>query len=204
MPFYKPYRALNKRCEIVLHHVWNLLNQCYITVGEKQSLYISNIIAALQILIFNIKVLQRQIMSFCEWPQLYKKQLEKHMHRFEKCQLKFQIATSAKEHVPKLKRHKIVELCQHIRWSIKEAQFLSSVCNSSTNYTIKLYKWRKFVLTNLVKSNGEKHWIKDYLFIVSKFKKIADKVSEAIDVYHQYRSHQEHQALLEDFKKIIN
>jgi hypothetical protein len=201
MPFYKPYRILNKKCEIVLHHVWNLLNRCYLNVCEKQLLHISNIIASLRIIIFKIKVLQRKIMSFCDWPQLYKKQLEKQMQCFENCELHFEIATSTKEHVLKLKRLKIVELCQHVRWSIKEAQFLSNVCNHSWNYTRQLCKLKKFALINLVKGNGKKHWIKDYLFSVSKFKRIANKVSEAIDAYHQYRSHHEHKAILEDFNR---
>ena len=186
----------NNRTKVLLHHIWTLLDECYLTLNETVSdhkkLKLSNIITSLRILIFDIEYLSTPI-----WIDGTDK-IHRRTNCFERLQLKVAYLKSTQQDVKVLKKEKILLLCDHLRLSIQEAKSLADRFPHSY-YTCQRYKElvtlkQKVFLLVLAKSN----WPSKYLRQVKKFKNLSVKVSNDIHVYHHFRRVHDHERILED------
>jgi len=201
MPYYKDYRTINDSCNVVLNHIWKLLDQCYSAAAEctNQTVEIADLILSLRILVFHIKVRQNIIMKFRDWPVKHRKKLDRHMLRFEKLQLDFQ-DTKSKKDVQSLRRQKMQSFCAHVRLSFNEIKFLLDLYPKSfyfSSYHKQLIKCRKKMFDLLLNKNNC-NWTLSYLRRVKKFKNIANIISQSINSYHHFRYTHEHERTIED------
>ena len=185
----------NNRTKVLLHHIWTLLDECYLTFNEtvcdQKKLKLSNIIASLRILIFDIEY------GSPIWIDGTDK-IHKRTNCFERLQLKVAYIKNTPQYLKVLKKEKILLLCDHLRLSIQEAKSLAD--RFSHSYYIcqryrDLVKLKQKVFLLVVAKNN---WPSKYLRQLKKFKDLSVKVSNGIHVYHHFRRVHDHERILED------
>ena len=185
----------NNRTKVLLHHIWTLLDECYVILAEivcdHKKCKLFNIVTSLRILIFDIEY----------WPSCWKDgtdKIHKRTNCFERLQLKVAYIKGTPQYLKVLKKKKILLLCDHLRLSIQEAKSLAdrfphSYCISE-RYK-KLVKLKQKVFSLVL---AKKNWPAKYLRHVQQFKYLSVRVSNGIHVYHHFRRVHEHERILED------
>ena len=185
-------------CEVLINHAWNLLDQCYsASLCANQTLQLSNLIVSLRILIFDIKYMQSRVTSFYGWPILHQLKLNDYIRHFEKLQLEFE-DTKSEQEVQVFRRQKILAFCQHIRWSIQEANYCIRVFPDESFQVLchkQLVKYRKKVFSLILEKND---WSKKYLSRVRRYKNWALRLSSGVERNMHRRKTQHHERILED------
>jgi len=189
---------------VLLQHVWNLLELCRKT---EQTLKVRQIATSLENLNYNIIALKTQAMNAIsasnKWSMHGRYYYAEHANTFEKLLLKFQIVTNTNKRADlnKLKKRKVLEFCFHVRLSVQEVDEYSKLNKSSNNYHVlqmykKLFTWRKQMFR--LCSSNKKHWIKRYLKIIKDYKEEAVGISILLRSSKKVMSERPHLAFIED------
>ena len=185
-----------------LRHVWNLLDLCY---SEKQTLIVSKIITSLRILIFETLQLQNKVIQYLVngescWPTYSEYYFEDKLLCFEKLELLFyRQKTNTNFHL--LRRRKIIELCQQIRWSINEGEEYVRLEKDTTYMPLiicKLLKIRRKVFCCLRK---EQKWQQIYLKQLKSYKFNAVSISIMLKCSKIFFDINPHEKFLHELKK---
>ena len=189
--------------ETFLRHVWNLLDLCY---SEKQTLILSNIITSLRILIFETLQLQDKVIAhivICKgWPTYSEYYFEDKLLCFEKLELLF-YRQKTNTNFYLLRRRKIIELCQQIRWSINEGEEYVRL-EKDTKYMpliiCKLLKIRRKVFCCLRK---EQKWQQIYLKQLKSYKFNAVSISIMLKCSKIFFDKNPHEKFLHELKNSL-
>ena len=191
-----PHTRVVELCEVVINHIWTLLDQCYAAVLWKpEILYISDLIVSFRILIFRIKCLVSR--AFFGRPNVNRKRLDRHLDEFERLQLDFQ-DTKSEQDVLALRRQKIVVFCQHLRWSIKEANYLILIFPGDRFQLLcrkQIVKYRSKVLSLVLEKD---EWSRKYLSLVRRYKRWAFNISDGLECNERYLDTHSNARILED------